>query len=54
MERTVMLTREERIELCETLMSFVKRVCSKPEEIPPEAITVLPAVTEMLLSYYGR
>ena len=54
MEGTVMLTREERTELRDALMSFVKRVCSKPEDIPPEAITVLPAVTEMLLSYYGR
>lgn len=54
MESTVMLTREERAEIREALMSFVKKVCDKPEELPPEAIEVLPAVANVLMDYYGR
>ena len=52
MESTVMLTREERAEIREALMSFVKKVCDKPEELPPEAIEVLPAIAELLLAKY--
>ena len=52
MESTVMLTREERAEIREALMSFVKKVCDKPEELPPDAIRALPAIAELLLAKY--
>ena len=52
MGRTVTMTFEEKSAIREALMKFVIRACTKPEEMPPEAISVLQAVTEELLVKY--
>ena len=52
MGRTVTMTFEEKSAIREALMKFVIRACTKPEEMPPEAISVLPTVTEELLVKY--
>ena len=52
MGRTVTMTFEEKSAIREALMKFVIRACTKPEEMPPEAISALPAVTEELLVKY--
>ena len=54
MGRTVTMTFEEKSALREALMKFVIKACTKPEEMPPEAISVLPAVLETLVEYFGR
>lgn len=54
MGRTVTMTFEEKSAVREALMSFVIKACIKPEEMPPEAMRVLPAVLETLVDYFGR
>ena len=52
MGRAVTMTFEEKSAIREALMKFVIKACTKPEEMPPEAISVLPAVAEELLVKY--
>ena len=54
MGRTVTMTFEEKSALRDALMKFVIRACEQPEKLPPEAMSVLPAVLETLVGYFGR
>ena len=52
MGRLVTMTFEEKSAVRDALMNFVIRACEKPEELSPEAVKVLPAITELLLVKY--
>ena len=54
MEQTGMMTVNEKTAIRVALMRFVIRACEKPEEIPPEAMRVLPAVLSTLVECFGR
>ena len=54
MEQTGMMTSQEKAAIRGALMRFVVKACEQPEKLPPEAISVLPAVLETLVEYFGR